>query len=103
MSEAGGHRRSFACHPRPAERERAHERALAAERLGQGLSRWSRNRQGWAFGRLLGGAAIAAAESDVRERTRQALREAGKAARRAQEAAVQVSRLPPRRRKPYRR
>lgn len=66
---------------------------LAAERLGQGLVRWSRNRKGWAFLRIMNGVAITTAESDVRERTRRALREAGEQARRNQDAAVEVSSL----------
>ncbi|CAM9333908.1 unnamed protein product [Sphacelaria rigidula] len=71
------------------ERESASKRMLAAERLGQGLVRWSRNRKGWAFLRIMNGVAITTAESDVRERTRRALREAGEQARRNQDAAVE--------------
>lgn len=72
-------------------RERASDRKLAAERLGQGLVRWSRNRKSSAFYRLVSGVEMITAESDVRERTRRALREAGESARRSQEAAVEVS------------
>lgn len=64
---------------------------LAAERLWQGVGRWSKNRQAGAFYRMLSGTTIAMAETDVRERTRRALREAGEGARRAQEAAVEVN------------
>ena len=65
---------------------------LAAERLGQGLARWSKNRKTHALSRIFAGAAIVAAEKDVRERTCRALREAGEGACRAQQAAVEVSR-----------
>lgn len=74
----------------PQGRERAAERLLAAERLGQGLARWCANRKASAFYRIVTGVALVAAESDVRERTRRALREAGEGARRAQKAAVEV-------------
>lgn len=63
---------------------------LAAERLGQGLARWASNRKAWAFYRTVSGVAMAAAQDDMCERTRQTLREAGEGARRAQEAAVEV-------------
>lgn len=71
-------------------RERAAERLLATERLGQGLARWCTNRKASAFYRIVTGVALVAAEGDVRERARRALREAGEGARRAQKAAVEV-------------
>lgn len=40
---------------------------------------------------MVNGVAITTAESDVRERTRRALREAGESAREIQEAAIEVS------------
>ncbi|CAN0210592.1 unnamed protein product, partial [Ectocarpus sp. 13 AM-2016] len=70
-------------------RGRAAERLLAAERLGQGIARWCTNRKASAFYCIMSGVTIVAAESDVRERTRRALREAGEGARRAQNAAVE--------------
>lgn len=74
-----------------AERESVSNRMLAAERLGQGLVRWSRNRKGSAFFCVVNGVAITTAERDVRERTRRALREAGESASRNQGVAVEVS------------
>lgn len=71
-------------------RERASSRQLAAERVGQGLRRWSTNRKASAFYSIMSGVDMLAAESDVRERTRRALREAGERARRVQEDAVEV-------------
>ncbi|CAM9090655.1 unnamed protein product [Hapterophycus canaliculatus] len=73
-------------------RERAASRQLAAERLGQGLRRWCANRKASAFYSIMSGVDMLAAESDVRERTRRALREAGEGARRAQEEAVEGAR-----------
>lgn len=84
---------SLPCTPYPLNRtgrERAADRLLAAERLGQGLARWCANRKAFAFYRITSGVAMVAAEVDVRERTRRALREAGEGARKAQKAAVEV-------------
>lgn len=72
-------------------RERNSERMLAAERLGQSLVRWCVNRKGSAFYGIVTGAAMVAAEENIRERTGRALREAGDGARKAQEEAVEVS------------
>ena len=77
------------------EREGAFDRTLGAERLGEGFARWLTNRKASAFYRIVGGVVIAAAENDVRERTRKTLREAGEAARRVQTAAVEVDRFLP--------
>ncbi|CAM9178368.1 unnamed protein product [Scytosiphon promiscuus] len=73
-------------------RERVATRRLAAERLGQGIARWCINRKASAFYNITCGVSMLAAESDVRERTRRALREAGEGARRAQEEAVEEAR-----------